>query len=140
MVLRNRTVSALACLVFLAGCGSEPAKPVESLGGTAEVSAFELTSLKGTRDGERLEVHAVYGDGRQSLTVRLQFNVTPPARLTAGTWSGLAGGGNVNQRSVTFLGGQSGSPSIGGRFDLLGPDNHPVYRVTVPLQELKQRL
>jgi hypothetical protein len=115
-------------------------KPVESLGGTGNVSAFELTSLKGTRDGERLEVHALYGNGPQSLTVRLQFNVTPPAKLTAGTWTGLDGNGDVRERSVTFLGGQSSGPSIGGRFDLVGPDSRPLYRITIPLQELKQRL
>jgi hypothetical protein len=46
----------------------------------------------------------------------------------------------VRQRSVTFLGGQSGSPSIGGRFDLIGTDNRPQYRVTIPLQELRQPL
>jgi hypothetical protein len=140
MMLRNVTVSALAGLVLLGGCRSEPAKPVESLGGTGNVSEFELTSLKGTRDGERLEVHASYGDGSQTLTVRLQFNVTPPARLTAGTWTGLGGNGHVRERSVTFLGGQSGEPSIGGRFDLLGPDDRPMYRMSIPLQELKQRL
>lgn len=132
--------SALAALVILAGCRSEAVKPVESLGGTQDVSAFQLTSLKGTRDGERLEVHAIYGDGGSNLTVRLQFNVTPPARLTSGTWTGLGGNGDVRQRSVTFLGGQSSAPSIGGRFDLAGPDNRPLYRVTIPLQELKQRL
>ena len=132
--------SVLAALVILVGCRSEPVKPVESLGGTHDISAFELTSLKGTRDGERLEVHASYGDGPQNLAVRLHFNVTPPARLTSGTWTGLGGNGDVVQRSVTFLGGQSSAPSIGGRFDLIGPDNRPLYRITVPLQELKQRL
>ena len=131
---------ALSAFVIFVGCRSEPVKPVESLGGTHDVSAFQLTSLKGTRDGERLEVHASHGDGASNLTVRLQFNVTPPARLTSGTWTGVGGNGDVRQRAVTFLGGQSGAPSIGGRFDLIGPDNHPLYRVTIPLQELKQRL
>jgi hypothetical protein len=132
--------TTFASLIILAACGSGPSKPVESLAGSYDVSAFVLRALKGTRDGDRLEVHALYGDGSQSLTVRLQFNVTPPTRLASGTWTGLAGDGEVRQRSVTFLGGQSGSPSIGGRFDLMGPDNRPMYRVSIPVQELKQRL
>jgi hypothetical protein len=132
--------TTFASLIILIGCGSGPSKPVETLGGTYDVSAFMLRSLKGTRDGERLEVHALYGGGSQSLIVRLHFNVTPPTRLASGTWTGLAGHGEVRQRSVTFLGGQSGSPSIGGRFDLVGPDNRPLYRISIPLQELKQRL
>jgi hypothetical protein len=139
-MFHNWATVPLASLIILAGCRSEPSKAVESLSGTHDVSAFVLKSLKGIRDGERLEVHALYGDGAQTLTVRLHFNVTPPARLTSGTWTGLAAKGEVQQRSITFLGGQSGPPSIGGRFDLIGPDDRPLYRVTIPLQELKQPL
>lgn len=139
-MLHKLAAFALASLSIVAGCGSGPSKPVESLGGTRDVSGFVLKSLKGTRDGERLQVHALYDDGSRSLLVRLQFNVTPPPRLASGTWTGLEGEGGVRQRSVTFLGGQSAAPSIGGRFDLIGPDNRPLYTVTIPLQELKQPL
>ena len=40
-------------------------------------------------------------------------------------------------RSVTFLGGQSGPPSIGGIFDLVGPSGAALYRVNIPVTELK---
>ena len=138
---RTVTVFSLAILssVFT-GCGSKPGKPVESIGGNANVAAFVLQSLKGTRDGERLQVQASFGDGTQSLLLHLQFKVTPPAQLASGTWSGLGLTGTVRQRSVTFLGGQSAAPSIGGRFDLIGPDDRPLYRVTIPLQELRHPL
>jgi hypothetical protein len=139
-MLRTLAMWALASGVVFTGCKSRPSAPVESLGGSSDVSSFELRALKGTRDGEHLEVHALYGGGAQDIDVRLQFNVTPPARLTSGMWTGTAGKGEVRQRSVTFLGGQSGPPSIGGRFDLIGPDSRPLYRVTIPLQELKQPL
>jgi hypothetical protein len=127
-------------LVILTGCGSRPSDPVEDLGGARAVANFALRSLQGTRDGERLEVLALYGDGSRDLSVRLHFRVTPPARLESGAWTGLAGEGHVRERSVTFLGGQSGPPSIGGRFDLIGPDHRPLYRITIPLQELKRGL
>jgi hypothetical protein len=136
---RAALVAAIA-LTLLTGCGSRPARPVEDLSGTHDVSGFALTSLKGTRDGERLRVEASYGDDAQMLKVNLQFNVTPPARLESGTWTGAGGEGNVRERSVTFLGGQSGPPSIGGRFDLVANDGRPLYRVTIPLQPLKQPL
>jgi hypothetical protein len=139
-MLRNMAGCALASFLILIGCGSAPNRPVESLGGSSDVSAFVLRSLKGTRDGERFEVHASYGDGSRSLLVRFRFNVTPPARLASGTWNGLGSEGEVRQRSVTFLGGQSGAPSIGGRFDLIGPDNRPLYRVGIPVQQVKQPL
>jgi hypothetical protein len=139
-MFRKLAAFALANIIMLSGCRSGPSKPVENLSGTDDVSAFVLRSLKGTRDGERFEVHALYGDGSRTLLLRLHFNVTPPPRLASGTWTGLVGQGEVRQRSVTFLGGQSGAPSIGGRFDLIGPDDRLLYKVTIPLQEVKRPL
>ncbi len=49
-------------------------------------------------------------------------------------------GGTVAERSVMFLGGQDGPPSIGGRYDLLGPTGAAAYRITIPTTELKQKL
>jgi hypothetical protein len=130
----------VALLVMLTGCsGSKPTNPVESLSGE-DTSAFVLQSLKGTRDGETLRVQAMYATGAKSLRVDMQFRVTPPTRLQSGTWSGPAGEGTVSERSVTFLGGQSAAPSIGGKFDLIGPAGQALYRITIPLQELKQPL
>ena len=130
----------LAAFAICSGCGRQPGPPVESLSGSEEVSGIVLQSLRGTRDGERLDVQAVYGDQERRLSIELHINVTPPSRLETGAWTGLAGAGQVRQRSLTFLGGQSGPPSLGGRFDLLGPDERPLYRVTIPLQELRQPL
>jgi hypothetical protein len=114
---------------------------VEDLAGAEpDASKFVLQSLKGTRDGDRLEVLALFSDQTRSLRMTMHFKVTPPTKLENGTWTGLAGEGTVRERSVTFLGGQSGAPSIGGRFDLVGPGDRPLYRITIPLQELKQTL
>ena len=134
------TALVLTGLAIVAGCGSGPGKLVERIGGTYDVSGFVLKALKGTRDGENLQVQAMYGDGSQTLLVRLQFNVTPPARLTSGTWTGVGSEGTVRQRSVTFLGGQSSAPSIGGRFDLASVDDRPLYRISIPLKEIKRPL
>ena len=132
-------LAAVNAVLFIA-CGSRHIKPVEDLAGTHDAANFALTSLKGTRDGERVAVQAVYGDGSRTLTVHLRFKLTPQAKLERGTWAGLAGEGSVQERSVTFLGGQSGPPSIGGRFDLIGSDDRAIYRVTIPLQPLKDTL
>ncbi|MGH9674542.1 MAG: hypothetical protein ACRD44_15290 [Bryobacteraceae bacterium] len=140
MQRRSPIIIAVASVTILATCARQPAKPVEDLGGGQDVSQFVLTSLKGTRDGERLDVQAVYSDGSRHITVDLHFRVTPPTRLESGTWSGLPGNGGVRERSATFLGGQSGPPNIGGRFDLLASGGQPLYRVTIPLQPLKDRL
>lgn len=133
----KRPALAAASVVLFIACGSQHIEPVEDLAGTRDAANFVLTSLKGTRDGDRVAVQAVYGDGSRSLTVHLQFKLTPQAKLERGTWAGLAGEGSVQERSVTFLGGQSGPPSIGGRFDLIGSGDRAIYRVTIPLQPLK---
>jgi hypothetical protein len=62
-MFRKLAAFAPASLIFLTACGSGTSKPVESVGGTYDVSPFVLRSLKGTRDGEPFEVHAFYGDG-----------------------------------------------------------------------------
>ncbi|HEY3411885.1 MAG TPA: hypothetical protein VGM51_02395 [Armatimonadota bacterium] len=127
---------AVTGVLLLAGCAKPPAKPVEDLGGGQNVAHFKLTSLKGIRNGDRLDVQAVYGDGSGRLAVSLHFQVTPPTHLESGAWNGLGGDGTVHERTSTFLGGQSGPPSIGGSFDLLAPDGRPLYRVSIPVQPL----
>ena len=126
--------------LLLISCRKPPEKPVEDLRGSQDMSKFALTSLKGTRNGDQLDVRAAYGDGSRIITVYLHFRVTPPTQLQSGAWSGFLSKGGVRERSSTFLGGQSGPPSIGGTFDLLGPDGQPLYRVTIPLQPLNERL
>lgn len=130
-------VLALGSVVLLTGCGSRQTAAVEALGGGQDVASLTLRSLSGKRDGERVAAQVTYGDGARSLNVELRFLVTPPARLEVGSWSGLGGQGSVRERALTFLGGQSGPPSIGGRFDLLGADHQPVYRIYIPTQPLQ---
>ena len=48
--------------------------------------------------------------------------------------------GTVTERSVMFLGGQDGPPSIGGRFDLHDATAAAAYRITIPTTELKTKL
>jgi hypothetical protein len=139
-MFRKWLAFAAVTAVLLVACGSQHIRPVEDLAGTHDAANFALTSLKGTRDGERVAVQAVYSDGSRSLTVHLLFKLTPQAKLERGTWAGLAGEGIARERSVTFLGGESRPPSIGGRFDLIGSGNKAIYRVSIPLQPLKDPL
>jgi hypothetical protein len=129
-------VPVMLTLMTLAACRNTHVKPVEDLGGGHDVSRFTLTSINGTRDGDRLDVRAVFGNGRDELKLTLHFTVTPPTQLQSGTWTGLSRSGTVTERSVTFLGGQSGPPSIGGRFDLIAATGAALYRVNIPLQPL----
>jgi hypothetical protein len=135
----------LCCWVILFGACTRPTKPlVEDLSGRANLSSFILRQLRGTRDGDRLDVETTFGDGSSTLTVEMHFAIGVPTKLRSGRWEFTSASsrttGSVAERSVTFLGGQDGPPSIGGRFDLLNATGAGEYRITIPTTELKAKL
>jgi hypothetical protein len=136
---------ALCCaMIFQASCARAPRPAVEDLTGHENLSSFTLGQVRGTRDGDRLAAEAVFGDGSSTLTVEMRFAVGAPTTLTSGRWQwtrdGRVTSGTVAERSVTFLGGQSGPPSLGGGFNLLDQSGAAEYRVNIPLTELKTKL
>lgn len=136
---------ALFCAILLFASCARPARPpVEDLRGRENLSAYSLRELRGTRDGDRLAARAEFGDGSSTLAVTMHFAIGSPTTLVSGEWmwtgAGHQGSGTVAGRSVMFLGGQDGPPSIGGRFDLVDPAGAAVYRVTIPTTELKNKL
>jgi hypothetical protein len=98
--------------------------------------------VSGVRDGDRLAAQAVLSDSSSILTLDLHFAIGSPTTLASGIWRWSRPGrlldGTVSARSVTFLGGQDGPPSIGGTFDLTGAQGS-MYRVTLPLTALPRR-
>ena len=137
---------ALLCCVavLLWACASPPKPPVEDLRGRENLSLFTLAQLRGTRNGDRLDAEAKFEDGSSTFTVEMRFVIGTPTRLQSGRWQRMRGSdvtaGSVAERSVMFLGGQDGPPSIGGRFDLLDPTGAAEYRITIPATELKTKL
>ncbi len=107
------------------------------------LTAFKLDAVNGTRDGDHLDVQALFTDSSSILRVEMRFLIGSPTRLESGRWRWTRNNelltGDVAARSVTFLGGQDGVPSIGGSFDLLGSDHSAKYRVNIPTTELKVR-
>lgn len=102
-------------------------------------------TLRGTRDGARLDAEATFSANSMLLTMKMRFAIDTPTTLDSGTWfaarsAGKGEGGTISARSVEFLGGQGGSPSIGGKFDLVDASGNHKYRVMLPLLELRERL
>jgi hypothetical protein len=117
---------SLCCvIVLLASCAKPPKPPVEDLSGRENLSSFTLGQVRGTRNGDRLDAETEFADGSSTLRVEMSFTIGAPTKLKAGRWQWTRNGrltsGTVTERSVMFLGGQNGPPSIGGRFDLLDP-------------------
>ena len=136
---------ALCCaFALLTACAKPPRAPIEDLSGRENLSAYTLEQVRGTRNGDRLDAEAKFGDGSSTLTVEMRFDIGSPTKLNAGGWQWTRDGrltnGTLAERSVMFLGGQDGPPSIGGRFDLLGPTGAAAYRMTLPTTELKIKL
>jgi len=126
------------------GCGRSTRPALEDPAGHEDLSLFRIQSVRGTRDGDRLAVQAIVSDSSSIMSVQMHFIVGSPTRLDSGMWqwshSGRNLAGPVAARSVTFLGGQDGPPSIGGAFDLLADAPNPaVYRLTIPLTVLRER-
>jgi hypothetical protein len=131
-------------MALLATCAKQPRVPVEDLSGHENLSTYTLAEVRGTRDGDRLDAEAKFGDGSSILTVQMRFNIGFPTKLNSGRWQWTRDGspmsGTVAERSVMFLGGQDGPPSLGGRFDLLDQAGGPQYRITIATTELKMKL
>lgn len=144
MTLRAGKRLFLSALILLASCARHPTPPLEDLHGRENLSSYALEQVRGTRDGDRLDAEAKFGDGSSALTVHLHFAIGAPTTLESGRWEwtrhGSLATGSVAERSVMFLGGQDGPPSFGGRFDLLDATGSAEYRITVPTTELKNKL
>ena len=142
--VRRWILLAVCCFFALAGCGPSKRPVLEDPARQEDLSLFRIQSLRGTRDGDRLAVQAVISDSSSILTVQMHFAVGSPTKLESGTWRWSRNGrdlnGPVSARSVTFLGGQDGPPSIGGAFDLTADAPSPaIYRLNIPLTELRER-
>ena len=128
-------------MLLLTACA--PKHPlVEDRSGRENLSYFSLVSVRGARDGDRLDAQAGLSDSSSTLMLEMRFLIGPITRLRSGQWRWLRNNtvtsGAIAERSVTFLGGQSGPPSIGGRFDLLGSDGAPRFRITLPVTPVER--
>jgi hypothetical protein len=136
MPARNTRVAILC--ILLAGCGRHEKPPLQDLSGHEDLSRFKIQSVTGVRDGDHLNARVLVSDSSSILTLELHFAVGSPTTLASGNWhwsrEGQLLSGQVSAPSVTFLGGQDGPPSIGGTFELAGPNQ--LYRVNLPLTVL----
>jgi hypothetical protein len=132
-------------LLFLTACDAPKQPSVEDLTHREDLSEVRMMRLRGTRDGATLDAEAMFSGRSMMLTIRMRFAIGIPTTLMSGTWlrtrppMGVETG-SISARSVSFLGGQGGSPSVGGTFDLLDAAGARRYRVVIPLLELRDRL
>lgn len=136
----------LILFLLLAGCAHTDRRPLEDPSGHQDLSRFSIQSVRGVRDGDHLNAQVLISDSSSILKLDLDFAIGSPTTLQSGTWqwsrpdqSVSFQTGTVSARSVTFLGGQDGPPSIGGTFDLGLKYWYPC-RVTIPLTALPRQI
>ncbi len=130
-------------ILMMVGCGGPGQAKIERIENSRELATYRLESLTGYRDGGILQAKVVFSDDSLRLTMLMRFKIGVPTRLEFGQYRWIRPGnevleGFIAERSVTFLGGQSDRPNLGGVFELLSPHGSPLYRVRVPTTEVAQ--
>ena len=144
MILSPSRLSLLVCsaVFLLSSCRNIEEARIENLQEKSTLTDYVMTSLEGRRDGDRLPVRLVFEAPSSNLRMDLLFRIGVPTRLESGQyrWEGQDEvlGGPVRASSVTFLGGQSDNPNLGGVFQLLSASGEPIYKVTLPTSEVKR--
>jgi len=128
------------CLFFLATCGGAASFRIEQLPEGTVLAEHRMLSLEGRRDGDDLPIELRIEGPSSRLLMDLDFEIGVPTRLISGRYRWALEGsvleGTVRSSSVTFLGGQSDNPNLGGVFQLLDTAGNPVFRVTLPTSEV----
>jgi hypothetical protein len=123
-------------LVLVVGCGGPGVPQIVDLADGQPVDDCRMLSLSGARDGDQLPVEILFEGPQGRLLMDLRFRIGVPTHLESGRYrwerdeTPLEGA--VRERAVTFLGGQSDHPSLGGVFDLLSASGSPIYKVSIP--------
>ena len=137
----TQVATSVLLLATMLGCSESSTRFEELRDGIWETADWELTRVQSQRQGERTLAHFVMeGPGNQRIMLECHLRVDPQASFAYGSWTHIRGVSVVDQgviqaTSVDFLGGQGGTPSLGGHFVLRYPDGTDRYRVIIPPTE-----
>jgi hypothetical protein len=130
-------IAFLLAIALMASCG--PRKPrLENAANGRELLGYQLAGVRGIRDGDTLFARVIFERGPDArLTLDMRFSVGSPTRFESGRYQWLHDRaivrGGVEARSVTFLGGQDGPPSLGGAFLIMGTRGVPQFKAILPV-------
>jgi hypothetical protein len=144
MILSPKRLSLLvgSAFLLLSSCRNIEEATIENLQEKSTLTDYQMISLEGRRDGDRLPVRLVFEAPSSNLRLDLLFRIGVPTRLESGQYQWERQDevleGPVRASSVTFLGGQSDNPNLGGVFQLLSASGEPIYQVRLPTSEVKR--
>ena len=131
---------SLLLLLSFAGCADTGYRFERIDGDQSTTLPFKLEGFYGLRDGASVTAEARFSNGADRVTMKIMLYLRPPAEFRSGTYQGMIGGqthsGSVECPSLTFQGGQTALPSVGGVFIFKDAQNRPAYRVRIPAATL----
>jgi hypothetical protein len=139
------TLSVLCSFVLLltVACANTDYRFERIDGDQAVALPLKLAGFYGLRDGALVKAEANFVDGSDSVVMNIVLFLRPPAEFQSGTYQASIGGrmtsGAVDCPSLTFQGGQTALPNVGGLFILKDADGRPLYRVRIPATMLSGR-
>lgn len=128
----------LGAFIYLIGAGCTNSQyQFERIENERSVSLpLKLGHVYGVREGDSVKAEIEFTDGHDSAQMSIALRLTPQAEFMSGTYRASVGGnsteGTVDSESLTFLGGQGSSPSIGGVFLFKDSQGQPAYRARIP--------
>jgi hypothetical protein len=135
--------ASILTLLLLTACANNEYRFERIDGAEVTTLPFKLDGIRGVRDGASVNAEARFSDGADFLTMNIALQLVPPPEFRSGRYEGTIGGkmiaGPVESPSITFFGGQSDQPSIGGVFILKDEQNRPVYRVRITATPMTRR-
>ena len=130
-------------LTSMLGCANTDYRFERIDGDKSTMLPLKFDGIYGVRDGAMVTAEARFSDGADKVTMNIMLYLRPPAEFRSGTYQGVLGGkmisGAVECPSLTFLGGQTALPDVGGLFILKDEQNGPAFRVRIPATTLKRR-
>jgi hypothetical protein len=131
-----KRILTLLPLTFVLACVDNSYRFEKIDAGEPVALPLKLEQFVGVRDGAAVKAQARFADGNDVVTMDITLFLRPPAEFRSGSYQGMVEGkmisGSVDCASLTFQGGQTALPNVGGVFMLNGMDNRPLYRVRIP--------
>jgi hypothetical protein len=138
-----KRIFVLFLLVSGPGCANTDYRFDRVDGEQSVTLPLKFDGLYGLRDGALVNAEARFVDGADLVTMNIEIYLRPPAEFRSGTYQAMIGGkmssGAVECPSLTFQGGQTALPTVGGLFVLKDKQNRPAYRVRIPATTLTHR-